>query len=185
TVFASLISREVKFPEVSGDLFHIFHPVHMLFSATATTAMFWRHDRRLIKAIVIGLIGAIGVCGVSDIILPFVAGLLLGAKMHLHICIIAHPAIVIPFALTGVFAGLLVRTETNIGTISSHSAHVLVSSMASLLYLISYGVTDWMESIGYVFLFVIAAVMIPCCFSDIIFPLLFAKPRKPEIFTAD
>ena len=30
---------------------------------------------------------------------------------------------------------------------------------------------DWIHSIGSVFLIVIAAVMIPCCVSDIIFPL--------------
>ncbi|MHC4236360.1 MAG: hypothetical protein ACYSUQ_14680, partial [Planctomycetota bacterium] len=38
--------------DLVGDLFHLFHPVHMFFSAAATTAMFWRYERRLIKAMV-------------------------------------------------------------------------------------------------------------------------------------
>ncbi len=32
--------------EVCHSIFHIFHPVHMLLSATATTAMFYRHESR-------------------------------------------------------------------------------------------------------------------------------------------
>ena len=44
-------------------LFHLFHPSHTFFSAAATTAMFWRYDRKLWLAVLIGLVGAIGVCG--------------------------------------------------------------------------------------------------------------------------
>ena len=76
------------FPSQANKLFHVFHPLHLLFSATATTAMFWRHDKKLYKAIPIGLIGSIGLCGLSDIIFPFLAGKLLGVEMELHICII-------------------------------------------------------------------------------------------------
>ena len=31
-------------------IFHLFHPIHLLLSAIATTAMFWRPERRLFKA---------------------------------------------------------------------------------------------------------------------------------------
>src|SRR5690606_26553856 len=68
-------------------LFHLFHPLHMLFSAAATTAMFWRYDQRFVRAIIIGFIGAVGVCGLSDIIIPHAAVVLLGQQMAMHICV--------------------------------------------------------------------------------------------------
>jgi hypothetical protein len=159
-------------PDAFRELFHIFHPIHMLFSATATTAMFWRYERRWLKALVVGLAGAILVCGASDILIPHLAGLLLGVDMHLHVCIIEHPTLVLPFAAAGILAGFLASGHVVRATVFSHTVHVLISSSASLLYLVSFGLTEWIHHAGYVFVFVVLAVMIPCCFSDIVFPLL-------------
>ena len=162
----------------SKGLFHVFHPVHLLFSATATTAMFWRHERRFFKAIVIGFIGAVGICGISDIFIPYIAGFLLGVKMHLHICIIEHPSLILPFVATGIFAGFIVPATTQKSTIFSHAAHVLVSSMASILYLIGFGLIDWIHVAGMVFIYMVLAVIIPCCTSDIVFPLLLTQKTE-------
>ncbi len=162
-----------------GDLFHIFHPAHMLFSATATTAMFWRYERRLLKACIVGFLGAIVVCGVSDVLIPYLSGLLLGAEMDVHICILQHPGLVLPFAVVGIIAGLLSAEHIGRATFFSHTAHVLTSSTASLLYLVSFGLQDWIDLAGLVFIFVVLAVMIPCCASDIVFPLL-AVTREDE-----
>ena len=156
----------------SRSLFHVFHPLHMLFSATATTAMFWRHERRWLKAIVIGVIGSLGVCGLSDIFLPYVSGFLLGVRMQLHVCIIEHPQLILPYVLVGLAVGFILSPTTRKGTIFSHSAHVVVSSMASLLYLVSYGLHDWVSVGGLVLIYMVLAVMLPCCTSDIVFPLL-------------
>jgi len=162
----------------SKELFHIFHPVHLLFSATATTAMFWRHDKGFVKAIVIGFIGSIGICGISDIFIPYLSGILLGVKMKLHICIIEHPSLILPFLITGIFAGFIVPDTTHKSTIFSHTAHVLVSSMASILYLIGFGLTEWVHVAGMVFVYMLLAVILPCCTSDIIFPLIFAEHKE-------
>lgn len=159
-------------PGAFRELFHIFHPAHMLFSASATTAMFWRYERRWVKALVVGFLGAILVCGTSDILIPYLSGLLLGAEMHPHICIIERPGLVLPFAVVGVAAGFLSSDHIMRATFFSHAAHVLISSAASLLYLVSFGLQDWIHNAGWVFIFVVLAVMIPCCFSDIVFPLL-------------
>ncbi|MBU4377404.1 MAG: hypothetical protein KKD29_08060 [Candidatus Omnitrophica bacterium] len=166
--------------EPSEELFHVFHPVHLLFSATATTAMFWRHDKRVLKAAVIGFVGSVGICGISDVFMPFISGLLLGVKMHLHICIIEHPGLIVPFVLTGILAGFLISDKTQKSTILSHAAHVLVSSMASIFYLVAFGLTDWLHVAGMVFVYMVLAVIIPCCTSDIVFPLLFAKGHAHE-----
>ncbi|MFC1679202.1 hypothetical protein ACFL2T_03215, partial [Elusimicrobiota bacterium] len=57
-------------PALTG-LFHVFHPAHIFLSAAATSAMFWRYDRRLGAAIGAGLAGSLVVCGLSDIVFPF------------------------------------------------------------------------------------------------------------------
>jgi hypothetical protein len=169
-------------PNVFGKLFHVFHPIHILFSAIATTAMFWRFDRKLFKAVLTGLLGSLGVCGISDILIPFAGGLLSGKEMHLHLCIVEHASLVLPFAAIGVVVGIIaagILTERK-STVFSHSSHVLVSTMASLLYLVSFGFTDWMEGLLTVLAIVVLAVLIPCCTSDIVFPLLIASPEGRE-----
>jgi hypothetical protein len=163
-----------RFPQASRELFHVFHPLHMLFSAAATTAMFWRYDKKLFKALFIGFVGSVGICGISDIFIPFVAGSLLGVKMELHICIVVHPMLILPFVFFGIFMGFILPTVLE-STIFSHAAHVLVSSMASIFYLVSFGLVDWIPVGGMVFIYTVLAVMIPCCTSDIVFPLLFVK----------
>jgi len=169
-----------RLPGAFQDLFHVFHPTHMLLSATATTAMFWRHERRFVKAAVVGFLGAIVICGVSDILIPYLSGFLLGAHMEAHICILKHPGLVLPFALVGVATGFLAADHIVRATFYSHAAHVLVSSAASLLYLIGFGLAHWVHQAGPVLVFVVLAVMIPCCVSDIVFPLLaVTKDGKP------
>lgn len=175
--YLAFIFKAENFNQGAESLFHVFHPLHMLFSATATTAMFWRHERNFIKAIIIGFVGAVGICGISDIIVPYVSGFLLGAKMELHICIIRHPALILPFVFFGIFTGLIVP-RTIESTIFSHSAHVILSSMASILYLVSFGLTNWISVFGMVFVYTVLAVMIPCCTSDVVFPLLFVVPEE-------
>jgi len=145
----------------------------MFFSAAATTAMFFRYERRVLKAIIIGIIGAIGVCGVSDIVMPHVSLLILGVQPPWHICILEHPMLVLPFALIGVAVGLGASLGVTRSTLFSHSLHVFASTMASIFYMVGpLGMLAWIDELGMVFLFVALAVMIPCCVSDIIFPLL-------------
>ncbi len=114
----------------------------------------------------------------SDILMPYISGWLLGVKMELHICIIKHPMVILPFAAMGIFLGLVVSTETHKSTIFSHADHVLVSSMASILYLISYGLSEWIHVVGLVFIYMVLAVIIPCCTSDIVFPLLLTEKEE-------
>ncbi len=174
--FANLVQVQDPAP-FTRDLFHVFHPSHMLFSAMATTAMFWQYERRFWKAVIVGIVGSIGICGLSDIFIPYLAGVLLGARMQLHICIVEHPQIVLPFLVVGILIGFLApgTLEKQEGVIFSHSLHVLTSSVASILYLISYGLRDWAHQIGAVLVYMVLAVVIPCCTSDVIFPLLLVK----------
>jgi hypothetical protein len=161
-----------KFSAVAGDLFHVFHPVHMLLSAAATTAMFWKHWHNLSRAVVVGFLGSVLVCGISDVIIPWLGGMLLGVSMHLHICILEHPVMVLPFVFIGIMTGLAAAEVIPRATVFSHTSHVFISSMASVLYMLSYGLVNWMGVIGSVFIIIILAVVLPCCISDIVLPLL-------------
>lgn len=178
TYFAIIMKAQALISLASRELFHLFHPLHILLSAMVTTAMFWKNEKRLVKALIIGLVGSIAICAVSDILLPFFAGRLLGLSLELHVCLLEHPHIIMPFAVVGTLCGLLVPQIIEKSTQYSHSVHVFVSSMASLLYLISFGLTDWLRLVGVVFIITIIAVMLPCCLSDIVFPLIFVKENK-------
>jgi len=163
----------------SRMLFHAFHPIHLLFSAITTTAMFRRYDRHIGRAILIGFFGSIGVCGLSDIFMPYLAGQWLTAKhMHFHWCVLAHPMMVFPFVALGIFGGLIAADAVHHSTFYSHSVHVAVSSLASLFYLISYGVSNWLGDavLPYVFVILVLCIIIPCCLSDIVLPLLLVSP---------
>ncbi len=173
---------------VSHTVFHIFHPIHMLLSATATTAMFYRHERHTVKAAVVGLVGAIGVCGISDVLMPYLSGIVLFSRdighshhvMHFHWCVMEHPWMVLPFAVAGIAVGLTAAGHIQKTTFYSHSAHVLISSVASIFYLIGYGLDDWISHLGYVLVVITAAVMIPCCFGDILFPLMVTRKEEED-----
>lgn len=167
-------------PNIAGSLFHVMHPLHMLFSAIATTAMFWRHEKKLIKAITIGLAGAIIICTISDIIFPHLGGLLMGRRPELHICILEHPETVIPAAVGGILIGLFAvnRIAGRRVTIVPHSAHVFVSIFATMFYLRSFVGVDFLNYPIQTFIIILLGVVIPCCISDIVFPLLVKKKRK-------
>lgn len=170
-------------PPFAELFFHLFHPAHMLFSAAATTVMFCRYERKVLKAIVVGLIGAVGICGVSDIVMPHASLILLGAEVQWHICVVEHPALVLPFAGVGVLIGIATAGATRApASILSHSLHVLASTMASIFYMVGpLGLIAWIDDLGKVFIFVVVAVMVPCCLSDIVFPMLMSKPDRQRL----
>lgn len=154
--------------------FHILHPLHICLSAIATTSVFWRYERRLVKALLVGFFGTLIPCGLSDYVFPFIGGRMLGQRMALHICLVDHPMVILPFLLLGMLGGLLFEERFAGSSVFSHAAHVFVSSLASLLYLVSFGFTGWLadtQLVFPVFLVVVIAVWIPCCLSDIAVPI--------------
>jgi hypothetical protein len=88
------------------------------------------------------------------------------------VCVVEHPTLVIPFAVVGVALGLAASGGVMKSTLISHSLHVFASTMASIFYMVgSLGMVEWIDRLGMVFLFVVIAVMLPCCLSDIVYPL--------------
>ncbi len=157
-------------PKISYTFFYILHPLHVVLSALVTTAMYKLHTRgKLWVAILIGYTGSIGIATISDAIVPYVGAHLLGIRIPFVIPFIAKWWISL-LAFAGIIIGFLKPT-----TKFPHAGHVLLSTWASLFLITQYKITiaGWM--FPFVFLFLFLAVLIPCCMSDIVYPLLFIR----------
>jgi len=169
--------------DTSRAVFYVFHPGHVLLSAIVIASMFQLHAGRgrLITVILIGFLGSIVIGTLSDSLIPFVGEVVLGMPIHAHehgsfaeeahIGFIEGWYVVIPAAIVGV-AIALIKPKTKF----PHAGHVLLSTWASSFHMLmamggQISVFKAVGSFGFLFL----AVLVPCCFSDIVFPLLFVK----------
>ncbi len=159
--------------ETSERLFYVFHPAHVILSAIVTAAMFKLHEKKsnFLVVLIIGYIGSIGIATISDSLIPYVGEVLLGLQAHSHIGFIEGWYIVNPAAVLGVLiAWFWPKTKF------PHTGHVLLSTWASLFHILMalQGNISFLTGVV-VFIFLFIAVWLPCCFSDIVFPLLFVK----------
>jgi len=189
----------------SGTLFAVFHPAHVVLSAMVTASMFKLHAerKRLLLVLVVGYFGSIGIATISDVIIPHFAGRVLGldvpthGELHqysqtheheshehqhqcehverhkngIHLGFIEEWYLVNPAALLGIFIAFFIpRTKF------PHAAHVLVSTWASSSYMLMNAESQITLTMAVgIFAVLFIAIWIPCCISDIIFPLLFVK----------
>ena len=161
---------------ISQTAFFTMHPLHVVFSAVVTTAMYRKYgSRRLIPAVLVGYFGSVGLATLSDAFIPYWGGVLLHAKMELEIPVIEEWWLVNPAALVGIAIGYL-RPATKL----PHFGHVLLSTWASLFYFTAFGVAYWLPLLPFIFLFLFLAVWLPCCVSDIVFPIFFTGGRLPH-----
>jgi len=186
-------------------LFYVFHVGHVVLSAMVTAAMFRLHTKAspLVLVVVIGLAGGLGVATLSDAVIPYVGEWTLGMRMsahshgpitdghehdeaaheheahgdeeglakRMHIGFVEKWYFVIPAAIVGVLIAMF-RPRTHV----PHAGHVLLSTWASSFHVVmAMGghLTVGQALGGFAWLFL--AVWLPCCFSDIVFPLLFVK----------
>lgn len=159
-------------------LFHNCHFLHIVFAATGAVLTFFRYSKNVLKGLIVGAVSAIVFCVLSDVILPYVVGHIMGIDMQLHICFFSELSNVLPFLVVGVFNGWLLSQhksgQQSFFSIWSHFAHIFVSSLASMLYTISHGMYNWHEYMGILFILLIIAVVIPCTLSDVVVPAYFA-----------
>lgn len=162
-------------PKISYTTFYTLHPLHVILSALATTAMYQRYSHGKIWAVIlVGYFGSIGIATLSDALIPYLGGALLGIKIEFHVPFIEKWWLINPAALIGITIGYW-RPTTKI----PHSGHVLLSTWASLFYFTTFGVAHWIPLLPFIFLFLFLAVWVPCCLSDIVFPLLFVRKMLP------
>jgi len=167
--------------DVSYNIFYILHPIHVLLSALVTTSIYVIYTKKNnqkinpLSLILIGYIGSIGIATISDSIIPYIGEILLDLpNKGIHIGFIEKWWLVNPLAFLGIGIAYF-----NPKTKFPHAGHVLLSTWASLFHMImALGATINPILIIIIFLFLFISVLIPCCLSDIIFPMLFIKNKN-------
>jgi len=165
--------------QASYTIFYILHPAHVVLSALVTTAMFKKYgNTKIWVMLLVGYLGSVGIATLSDSLIPYLGEWLLDLpNKGIHIGFIEEWWIVNPAAFVGIAIGYW-KPATKF----PHSGHVLISTWASLFHIImALGETvDWVTYLV-IFLFLFLGVWLPCCLSDIAFPLLFTgKVASPE-----
>lgn len=156
----------------SKETFHLFHFLHVAASAMVTAGIFYKYRPRLSLAILVGILGAIVVGSLSDIVFPYLGWMLLNLEIHLHLPLFEETFLVFLFALIGSLTGVLIKN-----TKPSHLIHVFLSVFASLFYLLTFASVFVFSYFVAAFFIVFVAVIIPCCLSDIVFPFLFIRSK--------
>ena len=167
--------------EVAYNLFYVFHPLHIALSAVVTTSLYRMYVvnekpgiKMFLKVIVIGYLGSVTIGTLSDSLIPFWGEMLLNMPhRHTHIGFIEKWWLINPVAIISILIAYR-KPFTKL----PHAAHVLISTWASLFHMLM--ASDTTQAISYfgIFIFLFIAVWLPCCFSDIVFPLLFIKDKS-------
>jgi len=178
-IVAMVIINQVSVrASVLESLFYTFHPLHLLLSAVVTTALYRKHrESPFWLTIPICYLGPLVIGTLSDAIIPFAEGSAINIQISFELPFIETAKM--PFI--GVPEWIVVNAALFIGigigyfkpsTKFPHMWHILISTWASLLYFSAFGTIDWLPRLPLLFVFLFLAVWIPCCFSDIVFPLL-------------
>lgn len=192
---------------VNHRLFQVFHPTHVILSAIVTASLFKFYEKRpsVLKFVIVGYLGSVGIATLSDSIIPYFGESILGVAVPrhahgdeqtgaahdhvtptqdtaskevgvairplLHLGFIEDWYVVNPAAILGIFiAYFWPRTKF------PHAAHVLISTWASSFHVLmnTQGELTALMLLG-AFAVLFVAVWLPCCVSDIVFPLLFVR----------
>jgi len=163
---------------ISYNIFYTLHPLHVLLSAIVTSSIYIiysKKDFKLWKLILIGYIGSVGIATLSDSIIPYLGEIMLNLpNKGIHLGFIEKWWLVNPLALLGIAIAYF-KPKTKL----PHTGHVLLSVFASLFHMIlALGTSISIITSILISIFIFIAVIIPCCLSDIIFPLLFIKKQS-------
>lgn len=175
-VLAALVFQGLRQP-VLYKIFYTLHPIHVVLSALVTASMYKTHTKsgkKLFTLLLIGYFGSVGIATLSDSVIPFIAEMLLGMpEREIHIGFIEKWWLINPLAIMGVaIAYIFPQTKF------PHAGHVLLSTWTSTFHiLMSKGHLNFATYLV-VFCFLFIAVWLPCCVSDIVFPLMFIKNKN-------
>ena len=165
---------------VSKTIFYSLHPIHVLLSAFTTTAMYMKYrNGKIWLVVLVGWTGSLGIATISDAIIPYFGAVLLQVPIEFHVPFIEKWWLNL-LAMAGIMMGYQKQT-----TKIPHFGHVLLSTWASLFYFVAFGMANWIPLLPFIFLFLFLAVWIPCCTSDIIYPLLFVRKTQTAVFSKE
>jgi len=181
-----LLFQRIPF-ELSHSIFYVLHPIHVVLSALVTAAMYSLHKCGRISGncirgkcnfwilLIIGYVGSIGIATLSDSVIPYLGETMLGMPNRaIHLGFIEKWWLINPLAFLGVAIAYF-RPTTRL----PHAGHVLLSTWASLFHIMmALGQAEGLLLYIAIFIFLFFAVWIPCCLSDIVFPLLFINEME-------
>lgn len=176
------IAPDMLNTERATTLFEFSHPLHVVLSAMVTAALYKNYRGRpqhtktgLLAVVLVGYFGSIGIATLSDCLVPYWTELLLGMEhAHAHLGIVEMPVIINLAALLGIGAAFFTSQ-----TLFPHGGHVLLSTASSLFHILRAQATAFTLLEGILItVFMFIAVWIPCCLSDIVFPIIFVRKKN-------
>jgi hypothetical protein len=160
----------------SISLYWACHPLHLFLSALVTAGMYRRHTGGPPgRTIWVGYLGSVGVATLSDSVIPYLGEWLLQCpSREIHLGFVEKWWLVNPLALAGIALACFWPK-----TAIPHAGHVLLSTWASLFHMtMALGESIEILDILLISVFLFLAVWVPCCTSDIVFPLVFVSRRE-------
>lgn len=168
-----LLSRKLLMPEAGGssilseDLFEGFFISHLFFASLTPAALFSIYRRNLLVGLVLAISTSAITCTLSDVIFPYLGGFILKYNMTFHLCIIEEPILAWTFIVTGAVLGYFLSQFVRKLSRYTHTAHILLSSLAAGLYLISFGVNILSLKALLFIPILMVSVLAPCVTNDV------------------
>lgn len=165
------ILKLMVFPEAAGEetehLFEGFFISHLFFAALTPASLLAKYKKAVWLGIIVAILTSSITCSLSDIVLPYLGGIVLGYDMHFHVCIIEEPVLSWSFIIGGAVLGYLLSRAAMKLSKFTHGLHIFLSATAAGMYLITYGV-DIISLKALLFIpILLFSVLIPCVLNDI------------------
>lgn len=152
---------------ISQDLFEGFFISHLFFASLTPAALFSIYRRGLWMAVILAVSTSAITCSLSDVVFPYLGGLVLNYGMTFHLCIIEEPVLAWSFIISGALLGYFLSKFVRKLSRFTHSGHIFISSLAAALYLISYGVNVLQPKALLFIPILLISVLGPCVLNDI------------------
>lgn len=164
------ILKITLFPEAAPETEHLFEGFfisHLFFAALTPASLLSKYKKTVWLGIIVAIVTSSITCTLSDIVFPYMGGLVLGYDMHFHVCIIEEPLTSWIFIITGSVIGFMLSRSVRKLSKFTHGFHILLSSTAAGMYLITYGV-EVISLKALLFIpILLFSVLIPCVLNDI------------------
>jgi len=175
TIMAVLLAK-THLITYAVSAFWVFHPAHVFFSSIVSAAIFYKYRNNFLLALTSAVIISVVIGSFSDVIFPYLGSLLFKIPTTFELPALESPLLIFGIAILGSLVGIAARF-----TKFPHFLHVLISLFASLLYIFAYSHNFSLVTYIAIFIITTISVVIPCCLSDIVFPIIFENKLKRKI----
>ena len=175
SIILILILLKLSSINLAVPFFYLFHPIHILFSAMVSSAIFYHYKKRILPSILIGIFISIIIGSISDVFFPYLGSLLFGISISFHLPELEMPLIILGVGILGAILGIWIKK-----TKYPHFLHVFISVFASLLYIFAYSTEFSFLNLFFILIITSISVVVPCCLGDIVLPLLFKEKLRSK-----